>query len=87
MIDKEHIARLKKNRDWLAVEEFIRDKVESLNTLPNTKGLSAEVIAIEVRGREIAVEKLAEILRPFMDFRDTFASDIKQDKMEDAGLS
>lgn len=86
MIDKEHIARLKKNRDWLAVEEFIREKVEGLDTLPETKGLSADAIALEVRGREIAIEKLTEILRPFIDFRDAFASDIARERAEDTGL-
>ncbi len=87
MIDPEVVARLRKSRDWMAVQDHIEGIVAELDRLPHTKGKDDRTIATETVGREWARDKLAEVLRPFIDYEerpDTLG--LAQERAEDAGL-
>lgn len=86
MIAPETIQRLRQMREWVAVEEYIEATIDTLDRTSDIKG-DDRAIAVEVLARKRAVEKLKEILQPFVDFQgrpDT--SSVAQDKAKDAGL-
>lgn len=87
MIDREHIERLRKNRDWLVVENFIRETVAKLDTITCIDFTDKEAAVIEGRARQLAAQKLEQILQPFVQFQER--PDREQgadDKRRDAGL-
>lgn len=87
MIDREHIERLRKNRDWLVVEEYIQNAVDALDRLPDTTGMDDATIALEVKSRKHAAERLRAILQPFVQFQERPDREQEaEDKRRDAGL-
>ena len=86
MISNDAVARLKSARDWEAFERHLRDTIYSLDTVIGIKG-TERAVAIEIRARELAMEKLSEILKPFAEFKkqpDT--NKLAQETARDAGL-
>ncbi len=87
MIDAEVVARLRKSRDWMAVQDHIAGIIGSLDRLPKTAGKDDRAIAIETVGREWARDKLKELLQPFLDHQERpDTSDLARERAEDAGL-
>ena len=87
MIDPQVVARLRKNHDFMALQQHISDAAAELNRPPKTAGRDDRTIAIEVIAREQARDTLMNILAPFVEYRaqpDT--SGLAQERAEDAGL-
>ena len=59
------IKRFESDPDWQLVRQHILANIDSLNTLSGINFLDKESAAIEGRARELAHEKLNDILKPF----------------------
>lgn len=86
MISREVIQKLRQSREWLTVQKHIVRSIEALDRTADIDG-DDRAIAVEVLARKRAVEKLREILEPFVDFKDRpDTAELAKDRAEDAGL-
>lgn len=76
------------NPRFLELQQYILTKIDELNTVDGLDGMTNEQAGEEVRARAKAIDKLEEILKPFLDFnekREPTEDDIRKAK-ERAGL-
>lgn len=86
MISDDIVRRLKGNRDWEAVEQHIKETIITLDTVNGIKG-TERAVAIEIASRQHAIQRLIEILRPFMQFQERpDSSKLAKEAANDTGL-
>lgn len=61
----ETIRQLQNNSAWKAFERHVSEVIDTLNTLDGITFTDTTASSVEGRGRQLAVEKLREILEPF----------------------
>lgn len=85
-LSNEVVQRLKTSKDWEAFERYLKEHIISLDTVNGIKG-TEKAIAIEIAARQHSIQKLIEILRPFMEVQqrpDT--KGLAEEAARDAGL-
>lgn len=65
-MDEKAVKRLLDSADGRALVVYIGQKIQELDSLSGIDSTTAERIAIEVRARECATEKLREIFSMFL---------------------
>lgn len=65
MLNATIVKRLETSSEWLELQKHIQENIDSLNSLDGIDFLDKEKAAIEGRARELAKDKLLEILEPF----------------------
>lgn len=87
MISDEAVKRVINTPEWQAVQAHIEGAVRSLDTLSGIDYSDPIAASVEGRARELAADKLRDVLQPFVTSRqETDASAIVQEKAEDAGI-
>ena len=80
------IKYLQSSREWRAFENHVRGVMRSLDSLDGIDFTHADEAAIEARGRQVAIQKLSEVLEPFVTLEE--GDDTARSKVEkDAGIS
>lgn len=67
-MNKDFIKRLKSNSDFTEFQKFILSSIDELNSVQGLFNFSNESAGEEVKVRIKAIEKLKDILTPFINF-------------------
>lgn len=62
------VKRLKDNPHFQELQQYIFSKIDELNSIEGLNGMTNEQAGEEARARAKAIEKLEDILRPFLEF-------------------
>jgi hypothetical protein len=69
-MDKDLIKQIKDSPYFEQLQEYINSKINELNSLDGLEGLSNEQAGEEAKARVLALNKLWEILKPFIEQRE-----------------
>jgi hypothetical protein len=67
---EELAKKLRQNLDFKDFQKYLISKVDELNSLDGLAGMSNENAGEEAKARLLAADKVMDILRPFVDFRE-----------------
>lgn len=82
----ETIRQLQNTPAWKSFERHVKEVIHSLNTLDGITFNNLTESAVEGKGRQLAVEKLRDILEPFA-LMQVDTGNAKGDTEKEAGLS